>query len=155
MVTVVTSIVNFMGKIMDEIRETGEKISSQVILDKILRSPGITANHTLDFAAENDSGLPIDNHKYRRVAVGSNGRRVGQDHQSNPPLLDHEVESIRRLYAKSGWKKPGRPPQNYKGWTYAKLAEKFDCSKFNIRDIVKCKRRWQHAVKYKKIRVKE
>lgn len=91
---------------------------------------------------------------YRHIGVSANGVRLGEDHPK-AQLMDDEVELIRELYAKDGWKKMGRPPRGFNGWTYARLAEKFDTNEFTIRDIVKGLRRWKHPSRVKKVRISD
>lgn len=91
---------------------------------------------------------------YRDIGLTASGKRLGQSHHK-AELLDTEVELIRQLYARDGWKKTARPPKSFTGWTYKKLAEKFETNEYVIRDIVKCNRRWQHPTKFKRVRIKD
>jgi IS30 family transposase len=72
----------------------------------------------------------------RLVGVNERGLRVGEDHQ-HATLTDAECELIRELHDE--------------GWSYRRLAEKFEVGKSTIADIVKHRRRAQHAVQWRRI----
>ena len=73
----------------------------------------------------------------RIIGLNELHRRVGQDHH-NAKLTNHDVDLIRDLR------------ESY-GLTYESIAEKFECSKSTVRDIVKCNRRAQYPVRFKEI----
>ena len=74
------------------------------------------------------------------VGVNERGLRVGEDHQ-HAKLTDAECELIRELHAC--------------GWSYKKLADKFEVGKSTIADIVKFRRRGQFAVDWRTVNVLE
>lgn len=76
----------------------------------------------------------------RIVKVNEQGLRIGEDHQ-NALLTDAECELIRKL--REG------------GMKYTDIAEKFEISKSTVADIVKFRRRAQHATEWRKVRVKD
>jgi IS30 family transposase len=78
--------------------------------------------------------------KTKIVAVNERGLRVGEDH-AGAKLTDAECDLIRTLHEE--------------GMSYRQLAEKFDTAKSTIADIVKFRRRCQHAVAFREVRVGE
>ena len=76
--------------------------------------------------------------KYKFVGISEQGSRVGETHP-RARLTDHDVDLIRELHEV--------------GLSYREIAIKFNVAKSTVRDIVKCRRRWQFAVTWKKIPV--
>lgn len=74
----------------------------------------------------------------RLVGVNERGLRVGDSHH-NARLTNAEVDLLLEL--------------RDEGWSYRKLAEKFEISKSAARYICKGKNRCQAAVKYKTVHV--
>lgn len=74
----------------------------------------------------------------KTVAINDRGLRVGEDHQ-NAKLTNSEVDLLLTL--------------RDEGWSYLRLAEKFDISKSHARYI--CKGRWrcQCADRWKTVHV--
>lgn len=77
--------------------------------------------------------------KFRLVGLNEKGSRVGETHH-RARLTDHDVDLIRDLR------------EEY-GLTYQEIADKFEVSKSTIRDIVKCRRRWQRPESWKRVPV--
>ncbi len=73
----------------------------------------------------------------RLVAVGENGRRLGEDHQ-RAKLTNTQVDAIIEAYDTGVV-------------SYASLARTYEVSKSTIRDIVKGRRRSQTPVGYKAV----
>lgn len=73
----------------------------------------------------------------RFVAVGENGRRLGEDHQ-RAKLTNDQVDAIVEAYATGIV-------------SYATLASTYEVSKSTIRDIVKGRRRAQTPVGFKAV----
>lgn len=69
------------------------------------------------------------------VGVNEHGRRVGESHPK-ARLTDHEVALIFALHED--------------GQTVTELARRFECRKSTICDILKGRRRAQHAVRFKR-----
>jgi ribosome-binding protein aMBF1 (putative translation factor) len=74
------------------------------------------------------------------VGVNDAGLRVGQDHH-NAKLTDTEVRLLLEL--------------REAGWSYNRLAEKFEISKRHVRNICSGKKRGQLAVKFRVVRLPE
>lgn len=74
----------------------------------------------------------------KTVGVNERGLRVGEDHQ-HARLTDAECELIRQMHEE--------------GWSYKKLADKFEVGKSTIADICKYRRRGQFAVNWRVVRV--
>lgn len=74
--------------------------------------------------------------KRRLVGVDANGNRVGEDHPK-ARLSDHDIDLIRQLHDE--------------GLGYRTLARKFECDKSTIRDVVKCRRRFATATRWKSV----
>jgi hypothetical protein len=72
----------------------------------------------------------------RTVAVNENGYRVGEDHQ-RARITNGEVETILKLHED--------------GMGYHRIAQKFDISKSQVRNIVKSVRRCQVIARWKVI----
>lgn len=73
-----------------------------------------------------------------KVIVGINdaGMRVGQDHQ-NAKVSDEDVELLLALHTE--------------GWSYRRLADKFELSKSQVRNICKGRKRSQFPTRWKVI----
>jgi len=71
------------------------------------------------------------------VGVNELGRRVGEDHQ-HAKLTNHDVDLIRQLREESDL-------------SYKELAAKFDVSKGTIADVIKCRRRAQYPINFKRV----
>lgn len=76
--------------------------------------------------------------RYKLVGLNEKGSRVGETHH-RAKLTDHDVDLIRDL--------------RDEGLTYQEIADKFEVSKSTIRDIVKCRRRWQRPDTWKRVPV--
>lgn len=76
--------------------------------------------------------------RYKLVGFNEKGSRVGETHH-RARLTDHDVDLIRDL--------------RDEGLTYQEIADKFEVSKSTVRDIVKCRRRWQRPEKWKRVPV--
>lgn len=76
--------------------------------------------------------------RYKLVGFNENGSRVGETHH-RARLTDHDVDLIREL--------------RDEGLTYQNIADKFEVSKSTVRDIVKCRRRWQRPDRWKRVPV--
>ena len=76
--------------------------------------------------------------KKQLVAVNERGLRVGDSHH-NARLTNHEVDLLLTL--------------RDEGWSYRKLAEKFEISKSGVRKICAGQTRCQIATKYKTVHV--
>ena len=72
----------------------------------------------------------------RMVAVNEQGLRIGDSH-GNAKLSNREVELLLTL--------------REEGWSYRKLADKFEISKGHARDICKGRRRCQTAMRFKEV----
>lgn len=70
----------------------------------------------------------------RVVAVGESGQRIGQDHPA-AKLSDADVELLLGLRGE--------------GWSYRRLADKFEVSKSQARNICKGRKRCVLAVRWK------
>lgn len=77
--------------------------------------------------------------RYKLVGFNEKGSRVGETHH-RARLTDHDVDLIRDLR------------EEY-GLTYQEIADKFEISKSTVRDIVKCRRRWQRPETWKRVPV--
>lgn len=75
---------------------------------------------------------------YKLVGYNEMGSRVGETHH-RARLTDHDVDLIRDL--------------RDEGLTYQSIADKFEVSKSTVRDIVKCRRRWQRPERWKRVPV--
>lgn len=73
----------------------------------------------------------------KRVAVNERGLRIGQWHH-NARLTDHEVELLLRL--------------RDEGWSYNRLADKFEISKSSVAHICRGERRCQTPAGYKSVK---
>ena len=71
------------------------------------------------------------------IAINEFGRRVGQSHPA-AKLTDRDVELMLTLRA-----------LNSVVWTYDKLAEKFEVSKSQVRNICLGRKRWQVPSEWK------
>lgn len=78
---------------------------------------------------------------YKLVGISEFGSRVGETHH-RARLTDHDVDLIRSL-------------RDEYGLTYQAIAEKFECSRSTIRDIIKCRRRYLRPDRWKRISVDE
>ena len=74
--------------------------------------------------------------KYKLVGISESGCRVGETHH-RARLTDHDVDLIREL--------------REHGLTYQEIADKFECGRSTVRDIIKCRRRWQRPDRWKKV----
>lgn len=74
----------------------------------------------------------------RMVGVNERGLRVGEDHR-NARLTNAEVDLLLTL--------------RDDGWSYARLAEKFDLSKSGVRKICKGQIRCQSPVAYRAVHI--
>lgn len=74
------------------------------------------------------------------MGITEQGRRCGEDHPG-AKLTDAQVDEIRELHEDGlvGYK-----------W----LAKHFGVPVRTIREIIQCRRRWQVAMRYKRVRVK-
>ena len=72
--------------------------------------------------------------KPKIIALGENGRRIGESHHRSR-LSDSEVDEIREL-------------REEEGMSYGKLAERLQAPKSTIRDICKYLTRVQVAVRW-------
>lgn len=84
------------------------------------------------------------------VGVNEKGLRVGETHH-RAKLTDHDIDLIRELHDPT-YDDAGNVIAP--GLSYNVLAEKFCCSKSTIRDIVKCRRRFQFVSHWKQARKK-
>lgn len=75
----------------------------------------------------------------KRVKVNDLGRWVGESHPQ-AKLTDGDVDTIRELYENGGF-------------SYRALAEKFDCAKSTVQDIISCRRRHAVSVKFKTVKL--
>lgn len=73
-----------------------------------------------------------------RVGVSDTGRRCGETHH-RAKLSDHDIDLIRDLHSE--------------GIGYRRIAEKFEVSHSTVRDIVKCRRRYAVAIRWKLVTV--
>lgn len=80
--------------------------------------------------------------RYKLVGFNEKGSRVGETHH-RARLTDHDVDLIRELC----------DPEDPNKLTYQAVADKFEISKSTVRDIVKCRRRYQLAEKWKRVPV--
>lgn len=72
---------------------------------------------------------------YKFIGLSESGTRVGETHH-RAKLTDHDIDLIRELHEE--------------GLSYKVIAEKFDIGKSTVADIVKCRRRWQLPVKWRR-----
>lgn len=70
------------------------------------------------------------------VGINEKGRRVGQDHPK-AKLLDSEVDLMFELYED--------------GMRITELARRFEVRKSTVNDILKGRRRAQHATRWKRV----
>lgn len=87
-------------------------------------------------------------HRRKLVGVTADGRRAGESHPG-ARLSDHDVDLIRELHEPSVDHTTG---QARPGLGYRVLSRKFETSKSTIRDIVKCRRRFAVAVRFRTVR---
>lgn len=80
--------------------------------------------------------------KHKLVGINELGCRVGETHH-RARLTDHDVDLIRELC----------DPDDPDRLTYQEAADKFECGKTTVADIVKCRRRWQRPDKWKRVSV--
>lgn len=73
---------------------------------------------------------------YKLVGISESGSRVGETHH-RAKLSDHDIDLIRELHEE--------------GLSYREIALKFCVGKSTVRDIVKCRRRWQTPVTWRKV----
>lgn len=73
------------------------------------------------------------------------GSPVGETHP-RAKLTDHDCDLIRELAENNEL-------TGEKGLSYSVIAEKFDCSKSTVRDIIKCRRRYQQPARWRHERV--
>lgn len=78
---------------------------------------------------------------YKLVGVNEKGARVGETHH-RAILTDHDVDLIRAL-------------RDEYGLTYQQIADKFECGRSTVRDVIKCRRRWQRPEKWKRVPLAE
>lgn len=83
-----------------------------------------------------------------RVGVSDTGRRCGETHH-RAKLSDHDVDLMRELAEDTLLEDGTILP----GLSYGQLAEKFEVSRGTAFDIVKCRRRYAIALKYKIVHV--
>lgn len=88
--------------------------------------------------------------QYRKIAVGDNGRRVGESHPK-AKLTDHDIDLIRELATERDEQGKVVKP----GLSYRTLAEKFETARGTIRNIVKCYRRAAIATRVRMVPVTE
>lgn len=74
----------------------------------------------------------------KTIAINDRGLRVGEDHQ-NAKLTNYEVDLLLQL--------------RDDGWSYLRLAEKFDISKSQARNICKGRSRCQSADRWKSVHI--
>jgi ribosome-binding protein aMBF1 (putative translation factor) len=74
----------------------------------------------------------------KTVAVNERGIRIGEDHQ-RAKLTNHEVDLLLEL--------------REDGWSYRRLADKFEISKSQVRYICKGHSRCQTAVSFKTVHI--
>lgn len=72
---------------------------------------------------------------YKLIGLSESGTRVGETHH-RAKLTDHDIDLIRELHEE--------------GLSYKVIAEKFQVGKSTVADIVKCRRRWQLPVKWRR-----
>lgn len=115
------------------------------------QGPHITSSEKCDAAGElaKNSKQTADPPKERRVGLTADGKIPGEWHHS-AKLSDHDIDLIRQLHEPSI---DQRTRAVVPGLGYRTLARKFDCAKSTIRDIVKCRRRFARAVRFKTVRV--
>lgn len=77
---------------------------------------------------------------YKLVGISESGSRVGETHH-RAKLSDHDIDLIRELHEE--------------GLSYREIAIKFCVGKSTVRDIVKCRRRWQTPVTWRKVEIAE
>lgn len=70
------------------------------------------------------------------VGVNEKGLRVGETHH-RAKLTDQDVDLIRELHDE--------------GLSYREIAVKFEVSKSTVRDIIKCRRRFQFVARWKRV----
>lgn len=73
----------------------------------------------------------------RLIAVNERGRRIGEDHP-HARLTNAEVELLLEI-------------REREGWSYTRLARKFDIAKTTARDYIKGRRRCQTVMGFKEI----
>jgi DNA-binding NarL/FixJ family response regulator len=74
----------------------------------------------------------------KTVGINERGRRVGESHPK-ARLTDHEVDLLFELYEQ--------------GLTIMEIARKFELRKSTVNDILKGRRRTEHAVRGKTVRI--
>ena len=74
----------------------------------------------------------------KTVGINERGRRVGESHPK-ARLTDHEVDLLFALYEQ--------------GLTIVEIATKFEMPKSTVNDILKGRRRTEHAVRGKTVRI--
>lgn len=79
------------------------------------------------------------------IAVNEKGLRIGETHH-RAKFSDADIDLIRELH---------EPTLNHDGTTspglsYSLIADKMGCSKSTVRDIIKCRRRFQFAARWKR-----
>jgi IS30 family transposase len=77
---------------------------------------------------------------YKLIGLSEQGSRVGETHP-RAKLTDHDVDLIRELHEA--------------GLSYRVIAIKFSVAKSTVRDIVKCRRRWQFVASWRRVAVDE
>lgn len=83
------------------------------------------------------------------VGVNELGLRVGETHH-RAKLTDADVDLIRELYEETHLPDGRVLP----GLSYKQIAERFEISKSTVRDIIKCRRRFQFVSRWKRVRAK-
>ncbi len=71
----------------------------------------------------------------RLVALNARGRRIGEHHPS-AVLTERDVQLLFEL--------------REEGWGYGRIARKLECSKTQVKRIVKGTHRGQHAARFKR-----
>ena len=88
--------------------------------------------------------------KCKLVGISENGARVGETHH-RAILSDHDVDLIRELAEETVLPDGTTLP----GLSYLQIAQKFGIGKSTVRDIIKCRRRWQTPAEWRRVPVDE
>lgn len=80
------------------------------------------------------------------VGVNDKGLRIGETHH-RAKFTDADIDLIRELHEETVLPDGRVLP----GLSYSAIAAKMDCSKSTVRDIIKCRRRFQFVTRWKKV----